>query len=74
MKDLKTTMAGLVLGLPIAEDALTTAYQAGAFTGKTALQTIIAAVIIIVLAWAKDRVKPIELPIPIVATEATTEN
>lgn len=57
MKDLKTTVAGLALGLPIAVDALNAAYQAGAFTGKTALQTVIAAVIILVLLWAKDRTK-----------------
>ena len=57
MKDLKTTLAGLALGLPIAVDAISTAYQAGAFTGKSALQTIIAVAIILVTLWAKDRTK-----------------
>ena len=74
MKDLKTTIAGLVLGLPIAVDAINQAYQAGVFTGKTILQTIIAAVIIIVLAWAKDRVKPIEIPAITPTTETFNSN
>ena len=58
MKDFKTTVAGLALGLPIAVDALNEAYKAGVFTGKTVIQTVIAAVIILVLLWAKDRTKP----------------
>ena len=57
MKDLKTTLGGLILGLPIAADALTTAYQAGVFTGKTVVQTVIAVAIILITLWAKDRTK-----------------
>ena len=72
MKDYKTTLAGLVLGLPIAEDALSTAYQQGAFTGKSVSQTLIAVGIILLTLWAKDRTKPIENPAP--PTETLNSN
>lgn len=57
MKDLKTSVGGLLIGLPIAIDALNTAYQAGAFTGKSVIQTVIAVTVILLGLWAKDRTK-----------------
>ncbi len=38
MKNIQTKLAGLLAGLPMAADALLTAYNAGTFTGKTGLQ------------------------------------
>jgi len=38
MKNLKTTVAGIVAGLPLLIDALVQAYNAGAFTGKSGSQ------------------------------------
>ena len=50
MKDLKTTLAGLVTGLPFLIDALITAYQAGSFEGKNTLQ-LVASIGVILLGW-----------------------
>lgn len=47
-KNWKTTLAGLIAGLPIAADALLTAYAAGAFSGKSGIQ-LAAAVGIVLL-------------------------
>jgi hypothetical protein len=38
MKNLKTTVAGIVAGLSLLIDALVQAYNAGAFTGKSGSQ------------------------------------
>jgi hypothetical protein len=50
----KTTLAGLIAGLPIAANAILTAYDAGAFTGKTGLQLVGAIGIVLFGLFAKD--------------------
>lgn len=37
MKNYKTTLAGLIAGLPLLVDALIQAYNAGAFTDKSGI-------------------------------------
>ena len=54
MKSIKTTLAGLAVGLPVAADALMTAYNAGAFTGKNGLQLAAAIGIVILGLVSKD--------------------
>jgi hypothetical protein len=55
MKDLKTTLAGLLVGLPNLIDALVTAYNAGAFDGKNTVQ-LVAGIGVILLGWlASDK-------------------
>jgi len=54
MKNWKTTLAGLLAALPIAYDALLTAYNAGAFTNKTGGQLIVAIAIALFARYAKD--------------------
>lgn len=54
MKSWKTTLAGLVAGLPMLIDALITAYNAGTFTGKTGTQTLASVGIVILGFIAKD--------------------
>jgi len=54
MKNWKTTLAGLLAALPIAYDALLTAYNAGAFTDKTGGQLIVAIAIALFARYAKD--------------------
>lgn len=54
MKNWKTTIAGLVTGVPIAIDALITAFQAGAFTGKSGVQLVAAIGIILLGLVTKD--------------------
>jgi len=57
MKDIKTTLAGLLIGVPTLIDSLLTAYNAGAFEGKNTLQ-LAAAIGIILLGWlASDKKK-----------------
>lgn len=50
MKDLKTTFAGLLVGLPTLIDALLKAYNAGAFDGKNTIQ-LVAGIGVILLGW-----------------------
>lgn len=50
----KTTLAGLIAGLPVAIDALVTAYNAGTFTGKTGVQLAAAIGIVLFGLFAKD--------------------
>jgi hypothetical protein len=50
MKDWKTTLAGLVTGLPFLIDSLVTAYNAGAFEGKNTIQ-LVASIGVILLGW-----------------------
>lgn len=59
MKDLKTTLAGLVAGIPMAVDALMTAYNSGAFTGKSGVQLAIAIAIVLLGYLASDKKKTI---------------
>jgi len=58
MKDLKTTLAGLVPGLLLAGDALIQAYAAGQFEGKTGKQLLIAAALFLIGWYATDKKKP----------------
>jgi len=58
MKDLKTTLAGLVPGLLLAADALIQAYAAGQFEGKTGKQLLIAAGLFLIGWYATDKKKP----------------
>jgi hypothetical protein len=53
-KSWRTTIAGLVAGLPIAIDALMTAYNAGTFTGKSGSQLAGAIGIVLFGLFAKD--------------------
>lgn len=50
----KTTLAGLIAGLPIAADALIQAYTAGTFTGKTGAQLALGIGAVLIGAFAKD--------------------
>lgn len=50
----KTTVAGLIAGLPIGIDAVVTAFNAGTFTGKTGAQLLLAIGIVLGMAYAKD--------------------
>lgn len=54
MTNWKTTLAGLVAALPIAVDALLTAYNAGAFTDKTGGQIVVAIGMVLFAILAKD--------------------
>jgi hypothetical protein len=54
MRNWKTTLAGLLAAAPIAIDALITAYNAGAFTGKSGGQLLIAIGLILLSTFAKD--------------------
>ena len=60
MKDLKTTIAGLIGGLPLLADALMQAYSAGTFTGKTGMQLSFAICLVLVAYFAKDKTKNVE--------------
>ena len=53
-KSWKTSLAGLLAGLPVAIDALIQAYNAGAFTGKTGTQLLISIGIILIGLLSKD--------------------
>lgn len=54
-KSWKTTVAGLLAGLPIAIEAIITAYNAGTLTGKTGSQLLLAIGLILFGAYAKDK-------------------
>lgn len=55
MKNWKTTLAGLLAGVPIAAQAVLEAYNAGALTGKTGLQLILSIGLILLGAYSKDK-------------------
>ena len=58
MKNFKTTLAGLVTGLPFLIDSLVTAFSSGSFEGKNTIQ-LVASVGVILLGWlASDKGKP----------------
>lgn len=57
MRNWKTTLAGLLAALPIAFDALITAYNAGAFTDKTGGQLLVAIGIALFARFAEDQKK-----------------
>ena len=50
MKDWKSTLTGLIIGVPALIDALITAYTAGQFEGKNTIQ-LCASIGIILLGW-----------------------
>jgi hypothetical protein len=54
MKNFKTTLAGIVAGLPLLIDALVQAYNAGAFTGKSGSQLFLSIALIIIGYILKD--------------------
>jgi len=54
MKNIKTTVAGIVAGLPLLIDALIQAYNAGAFTGKSGSQLVLSIALIIIGYILKD--------------------
>jgi len=54
MKNIKTTVAGIVAGLPLLIDALIQAYNAGAFTGKSGSQLVLSIALIIIGYVLKD--------------------
>lgn len=54
MKNIKTTLAGIVAGLPLLIDALIQAYNAGAFTGKSGSQLVLSIALIVIGWFLKD--------------------
>lgn len=54
MKSWKTTLGGLVAGIPIGADAISQAYAAGTFNGKTGSQLALAIGMVILGLFAKD--------------------
>lgn len=50
MKNFKTTIAGLLVGLPTLIDALLTAYNSGSFDGKSSIQ-VGGAIALILIGW-----------------------
>ena len=73
MKDLKTTITGLVAGVPLAAQALLTAFEQGAFTGKTGLQLLAAIGLILLGLWSSDKKKPIVATAPVQDATAPVE-
>ena len=58
MKNLKTTLAGLLTGLPLLIDALIQAYNAGVFTDKSGSQLLLAIGLVLIGYLASDKNKP----------------
>ena len=54
MKNLKTSLAGLLAGLPFIVDALIQAYTAGTFTNKSGLQLVAAIGVVLLGLYSKD--------------------
>lgn len=54
MKNLKTSLAGLLAGLPFIVDALLQAYSAGTFTNKSGLQLVAAIGVVLLGLYSKD--------------------
>jgi hypothetical protein len=54
MKNFKTSLAGLLAGIPFIVDALLEAYNAGAFTGKSGLQLVAAIGVVLLGLYSKD--------------------
>ena len=60
MKNLKTTLAGLITGLPLLIDALIQSYNAGAFTDKSGSQLVLA-IGLVTIGWlASDKKKEVK--------------
>lgn len=60
MKNLKTTLAGLLTGLPLLIDALIQAYNEGAFTGKSGSQLVLAIGLVLIGYLASDKKKEVK--------------
>ena len=60
MKNLKTTIAGLIAGIPMLLDALIQAYNAGAFDQKSGFQLVIAIGLVLLAYFASDKPKKVE--------------
>ncbi len=54
MKNLKTSLAGLLAGMPFVIDALMQAYTAGSFSNKSGLQLIAAIGVVLLGLYSKD--------------------
>ena len=54
MKNFKTSIAGLLAGVPFIVDALMQAYSAGTFTGKSGLQLVAAVGVVLLGLYSKD--------------------
>ena len=54
MKNFKTSVAGLLAGLPFIVDALLQAYTAGTFTNKSGLQLVAAIGVVLLGLYSKD--------------------
>ena len=54
MKNFKTSVAGLLAGLPFIIDALIQAYTAGTFTNKSGLQLVAAVGVVLLGLYSKD--------------------
>ena len=54
MKNLKTSLAGLIAGMPFIIDALMQAYTAGTFTNKSGLQLVAAIGVVLLGLYSKD--------------------
>lgn len=57
MKNWKTTLAGLLTGLPVAADAIIKTAAAGGFTGKTGLELVGAIGLVLLGLFSKDHDK-----------------
>ena len=55
MKDFKTTIAGLIAGIPMLVDALIQAYNAGTFTDKSGMQLALAVGLVLLAYFASDK-------------------
>ena len=54
MKNLKTSLAGLIAGLPFIVQSLMEAYNTGAFTNKSGLQLVAAIGVVLLGLYSKD--------------------
>ena len=60
MKNLKTTLAGLLTGLPLLIDALIQAYNNGTFTDKSGSQLLLAIGLVLMGYLASDKKKEVK--------------
>jgi len=54
MKNLKTSLAGLLAGMPFVIDALLQAYTSGSFSNKSGLQLVAAIGVVLLGLYSKD--------------------
>ena len=54
MKNVKTSIAGLIAGVPFIIDALMQAYSTGTFTGKSGMQLVAAIGVVLLGLYSKD--------------------